>query len=79
MFFRKAKKIKELQSLVNESRNALSNAEDKILERNKFIKIQREQIEEYKSKITDLENNIEFLYNNLSAQNKKLVRPGNQD
>ena len=38
-----------------------------------------EELEEYKRKITDLENNVEFLYNNLSAQKKKLIRPGNQN
>ena len=79
MAFVKAGKIEELQSLVDASRHSLANAEDKIAERNKFIKIQREQIEEYKSKTTDLENNVKFLYNNLSAQKKKLVRPENQD
>lgn len=47
--------------------------------RDKFIKKQMEINLAQKNKITDLENNIEFLVNNLSAQKKKLVRPENQD
>lgn len=79
MFFRKARKIQELQSLVNESRKALARAEDKIAERNKFIKGQREEIKDLKARINDLEYSNEFLYNNLSTQKKKLVRPENQN
>lgn len=30
-------------------------------------------------KIIDLENNIEFLVNNLSTKKRELVRPGNQN
>lgn len=79
MFFRKARKIQELQSLVNESRKALARAEDKITERNKFIKGQKEQIKDLKNRITDLETNIDYLFNNLSPRKKKLIRPGNQN
>ena len=35
--------------------------------------------QELRTKIKDLENNVEFLYNNLSAQKKKLIRPDNQN
>ena len=69
-------KIGEMQSLIDESRKALANAEDRVKERNKFIKIQSEDIKTLKNKIVDLENNIEFLFNNLSAQKKKLVIDG---
>lgn len=76
MFFRK---YKELQSLVNASRKSLANAEEKIQEKNKLIEYQDKQIKELKAKNTDLENNIEILVNNLSAQKKKLARPDNQN
>ena len=55
----------EKQSLIDESRKSLENAEN--------------EVEKQKEEIIDLKNNIEFLYNNLSAQKKKLVRPDNQD
>lgn len=60
-----ANKNDEMQSLINSSRKSLADAEDKV--------------EKQKEEIVDLKNNIEFLYNNLSAQKKKLVRPDNQD
>lgn len=50
-----------------------------IRNKNKFIKKQMKINLKQKNKIKDLENNIEFLVNNLSAQKKKLVRPDNQD
>lgn len=76
MFFRKNK---ELQSLVNSSRKSLKDAEEKITERNKLIKHLLEEKEELKARNTDLENNIEFLFNNLSKQKRELVRPTNQN
>ena len=38
-----------------------------------------ENAREYRARITDLENNVEFLTNNLTPQKKKLVRPENQN
>jgi len=76
MFFRK---IKELQSLVNASRKALADAELKITERNKLIEIQQKEIVELKDKMLDLENNIEFLYNNLTPKKKELVRNNHKE
>ena len=35
--------------------------------------------QELRDRITDLENNVEILVNNLSAQKKKLIRPDNQN
>ncbi len=52
----------EKQSLIDASRKSLENAEN--------------EIEEQKERIKDLENNVEFLFNNLSAQKKKLVIDG---
>ena len=76
MFFRK---YKEMQGLINASRKALAEAETRIVERNKLIEYQSNDIKEMKSRITDLENNVEILVNNLSLQKKKLIRPGNQN
>lgn len=64
------RKKKELQALVNASRKALANAEEKIAERNKLLQYQQDTIQNLKSKIIDLENNIEFLTNN--SRNKKI-------
>ncbi len=70
---------KEMQSLINASRKALAEAETKILERNKLIRTEIAEKEQLKSKIKDLENNIEFLVNNLSTEKRELVRPLNQN
>ena len=77
MLFRKTK---ELQSLVNASRKALANAEDQI-EDLLHLRLQEQHNNEIilkenaklKARIVDLENNVEFLYNNLSAKNKALI------
>jgi peptidoglycan hydrolase CwlO-like protein len=37
------------------------------------------EIKEYQNKIFDMENNIRFLYNNLSAQKKKLINRSPED
>lgn len=34
---------------------------------------------ELRARIVDLENNVEFLYNNLTPTKKKLARPDNQN
>ena len=61
MFF---KTRKEMQSLINASRKSLKNAEEKIEQRNNLLRSQTEEIKALKSRIKDLENNVEFLYNN---------------
>lgn len=38
-----------------------------------------ENAQEDREKIRDLENNIDFLVNNLSKQKRELVRPANQN
>ncbi len=75
MFRRK----KEMQTLINASRKALAEAEEKVTERNKLLEVYVERNAEQKRKIVDLENNIEFLVNNLSPKKKELARPGNQN
>lgn len=59
---------KEMQSLIDSSRKSLAEAELQIAEK-----------EQLKSKIKDLENNIEFLVNNLSAKKRELVQPSHQN
>lgn len=75
MFRRK----KEMQSLIDSNRKTLADAEGKIQERNKLLEIYVKRNAELKNRIVDLENNVEFLVNNLSAKKKELVRPGNQN
>ena len=76
MLFRKTR---ELQSLVNASRKALVNAEEKIIQRNKLIEDKVKENKELKARIVDLENNVEFLANNLSAKKRELVGIGTHD
>ena len=70
---------KEMQRLIDSSRKSLAEAELEIAERNKLIRNEIAEKEQLKSKIKDLENNIEFLVNNLSAKKRELVRPLNQN
>lgn len=73
------KRRKELQGLVNASRKALTEAETKIAERNKLLEYKCEENKVLKAKIVDLENNIEFLVNNLSSKKRELVQRSNQN
>lgn len=66
---------KEMQSLINSSRRSLAIAETKITERNQIIKDLMEENKKLKADLVDRDNNIMFLFNNLSAQKKKLARP----
>ena len=70
---------KEMQSLIDSSRKSLAEAELQITERNKLIRNEIAEKEQLKSKIKDLENNIEFLVNNLSAKKRELVQPSHQN
>ena len=70
---------KEMQSLINASRKSLKNAEEKIEQRNNLLRSQTEEIKALKSRIKDLENNVEFLYNNLTPKKRELVRSENQN
>lgn len=67
-----AGKISDLEESLNTQISLRRN-------RDKFIKKQMDTNLKQKERIRDLENNVEFLFNNLSAQKKKLVRPDNQD
>lgn len=68
-----ANRINEMQSLIDTSRKSLANAENRVSKRNKLIRIQSKEIEELKSKIVDLENNIELLANNSKCKKLKEV------
>ena len=68
-----------MQSLIDSSRKSLAEAELQIAERNKLIRNEIAEKEQLKSKIKDLENNIEFLVNNLSAKKRELVQPSHQN
>ena len=70
---------KEMQSLIDSSRKSLAEAELQIAERNKLIRNEIAEKEQLKSKIKDLENNIEFIVNNLSAKKRELVQPSHQN
>ena len=75
------KLFKEKQSLINASRKALAEAEQKIVSRNEILKYQDnklakkdKEIRLLKNRIIDLENNIEFLVNNCNSDKiKELV------
>ncbi len=72
--------INEKQSLINARTIALENAENKIDERNKFIKNQSKDIKTLRNKIIDLENNIELLVNNSKNKKvKELVHDGKSE
>lgn len=74
MFF---KTRKEMQSLINASRKSLKNAEEKIEQRNNLLRSQTEEIKALKSRIKDLENNIEILvHNSKNRKIKELVIDG---
>ena len=65
----------------------INKANEKDMDRQAFLidMYRNEQVtllnnaQELRNKITDLENNVEFLFNNLSAQKKKLIRRDNQN
>ena len=66
-------KINEIESLVIASRKSLKNAEDRILQKNKLIRIQNKEIQKQLEKINDLENNIDILFNNLPKEIKEVI------
>lgn len=68
--------INEAESLARASRKSLRRAENKVRDLNEENKVLYKEKKELEVKIIDLENNIEFLFNNLSEQKKKLVIDG---
>ena len=67
-------RINEMQSLIVARSKSLANAEDRVVEKNKLIKNQSEEIKTLKARIVDLENNLELLTNNFECKKiKELV------
>jgi hypothetical protein len=62
------KRIEIRESLIKSKNNDIA-----ILKHNEMILLQN--AEALRKEKTDLENNVEFLFNNLSAQKRKLIRP----
>lgn len=86
MLFKKKEIIKEQEELIDSLKVTINSLEED-LEKTKS-KLRVEQInntkilkneKKLKSKIKEMEYNMELLYNNLSPQKKKLVRPENQN
>lgn len=78
--------IKTLKNVINNLEDENKNLKLKIEQRDLILKDYQKEHEillnnsaEYRAKIIDLENNIEFLYNNLTPKKKELVRPSNQN
>lgn len=70
---RESKKV--LLNTINclEDENKELKSKLRTAEHNNFMLLNN--AEELRKKNAELENNIEFLFNNLSAQKKKLIRP----
>jgi len=86
MFSKRKELLKEQERLIESLKTTINSLEED-LEKTKS-KLRVEQInntkilkneKKLKSKIKELEYNMELLYNNLSPQKKKLVRPENQN
>ena len=84
MFYKKL--IETLKKTINNLEKEKTDLELKVEQRDLMLKDYQEEHEillnnsaELRGKIEDLENNIELLTNNLSEENKELVRPLNQN
>lgn len=78
--------VKTLKNIINDLEKENTDLKSKIEQRDLILQDYQKEHEillnnsaEYRAKITDLENNIEFLYNNLTPKKKELVRPSNQN
>lgn len=82
-------KVKKLEKEIEGLKRTIKFKDEKLDKRENLIQEKNEEIsmlrhnelillknaEELRNRIVDLENNIEFLYNNLSAQKRKQIRP----
>lgn len=66
-------KFKNERLEMKESLIQRKNEEIRILKKNELILLQNAEL--LRKRNTDLENNIEFLYNNLTPAKRKLIRP----
>lgn len=72
--------------IVKAKEKEITDLKQKVEQRDLILKDYQEEHEillnnaaELRAKIVDLENNIELLTNNLTQENKELVRPLNQN
>lgn len=72
--------------IVKAKEKEITDLKQKVEQRDLILKDYQEEREillnnaaELRAKIVDLENNIELLTNNLTQENKELVRPLNQN
>ena len=75
MFNFKKKLIKELRTVINSLEEELHYEREKNRLYQKDLIVLLENAESQRGKIKKLENNIEFLYENLPVEKKKLIRP----
>ena len=73
------KLIETLKSVINDLEKELDEKKTVIKDYQEENEILLNNSAEYRAKIVDLENNIEFLVNNLTPKKKELVRPSNQN
>ncbi len=73
------RRLKEMTSLNRASRKALERAEYRLEVRNCILRDYIAENRKLRDRVIDLENNVEFLVNNLSPKKKELARPGNQN
>ena len=75
----KRKLIETLKQTINSLQEELENEKQKnsYLTKDLVVLLNNEMMN--RKKMTDMENNIEFLVNNLSSKKRELARPGNQN
>lgn len=75
----KRKLIETLKQTINSLQEDLQNEKQKnsYLTKDLVVLLNNEMMN--RKKMTDMENNIEFLVNNLSPKKRELARPDNRD
>ncbi len=71
--------IKALKNTINSLEEDLQNEKEKNSYLTNDCLVLLKNSSRDRNKIIDLENNIEFLVNNLSAKKRELVQPSNQN
>ena len=75
----KRKLIETLKQTINSLQEELENEKQKNSYLTNDLVVVLNNARANRRKITDLENNIELLVNNLSPKKRELARPGNQN
>lgn len=75
----KSRLIETLKQTINSLQEDLENEKQKnsYLTKDLVVLLKNEMMN--RKRMTDMENNIEFLVNNLSSKKRELARPGNQN